>query len=520
MHSVTRLQKSYYGDRMNAKLLTIGVVAILVIAGVSAYVLLKKDSEFQPDAYPDTYLTILGNAEYDNVIDVKDKDKINALVNSGKSIEYKDYYMYDANYDGKIDAEDAEFVQKIIDALASADPKNGDSWKNVGTVHYVNVDKKIASYDMTKSNKVITLIAPPLDSVLAMGGKDLVVGFDSRIEKSGKYYPEYANTLDYTNPYLVGSCNDPRTEVISQAANDLGSVTVVCGNQQTYGPNMEGTFKGTNVQVVRIASWEYGETMYGFMTLGFLLKMNDGAKAYFDQYKTLEDEIKSFIDSVPAEKKVGAAVVYGYDMESREVKLLGKGTGEYSNLMQLQPYDSAEAYLGGVATGGHGNQINGEAISSMVQNYQLKKLIILIGTPFQVKTAEGNAESTQEKIKQFYDHWEDTFGLDTMSGLEYCIAGYSFSSGVSEVLNRLILSYYLYHEEFVAAHTDEAGARAYIQEKVDWYCKSIGIQNEAGTSGWTFNGSADYGMNLLYCGDGDARNIMNGATSGSNPYGF
>lgn len=510
---------------MDSKILIIIAVVAVAAVGGGAYFMFSHPSDsstFTPNAYPDTYLAVLGNANMDNQFSSADADTIQSLIDSGVSYEYKDKYMYDANFDGVIDQKDVDKVNSIVAALATADPTLATNWAGVGKVFYVNVDKIIASYDMTKTNKVITLIAPPLDSVLAMGGKDLVVGFDSRIEASGKYYPEYANTLDYSNPYLVGSCNDPRTEVISQAASDLGAINVVCGIRGTYGPNMESTFEGTNVQIIRIASWEYGETLYGLMTLGFLLKMNDGAQDYLTHYETYANTVKQFVDSVDATTKqnTGAAVAYGYDMESNVIKLLGISSGEYANLMTLQPFDSGEAYLHGAATAGHGREIDGEAVAALYSSYNLKRLILMIGTPFQVKTASGDAQSTQAAIKEFYNHWEEALGLDAMADLDYCIAGYSFSSGVSEVLNRLILAYYLYYDDFIAYSAfggNETAARQYIEDAVNWYCEAIGIDGK-----WNFDGegSGMVGMNLLYCGEGDSRNIMFGPESGANPEGF
>ncbi len=503
---------------MDNKLLIILAVAAVIAVGGGAYFLMTQggsSSPYTPSEYPDTYLTVLGNAEADNVIDSKDVTKIQALVDSKESYDYKKYYMYDANYDGKIDSADVEMVQKIVTALGAADPTSSAAWTDVGTVHYVNVDKKIASYDMTKSNKVITLIAPPLDSVLAMGGKDLVVGFDNRIT-TGKYYSEYAKTFDYSKMYDVGSSSEPSTEVITNAAKEHGSVTIVCGTSGSYGPNMESTFAGTNIQVVRIASWEYGGTLYGFMTLGFLLKMNDGAAAYYSKYMEIADNVANFVknvvpDSKKAAGEVGAAACYGYN---DELSLLGNTSGEYANLMLLGPWDSAESYLSGGATGGHGTTITAEGVSAMYQSHHLRNLILMIGTPFQVKAGEGNAQSSQAYITDLYNAWDDKIGLSVMSELDYCIAGYSFSSGVSEVLNRLILSYYLYTDEFVTQFGGGThdGAKAYIGSYVNWYCQAIGID-----SLWSFDGSVPgtLGMNLLYCGAGDQRNIMYGPASGS-----
>ena len=185
---------------MNKKIFAIVAVVIVVAAGATAVLALNKGGEgkFSPNGYPGSYLTVLGNADLDLDIDSDDASKIQELVDSGKSYSYKDYYMYDADYNGSISSSDVDLVKAIVSAQSSGD------WSKVGTVHYVNVDKDVASYDMTKGNKVITLIAPPLDSVLAMGGKDLVVGFDNRIT-TGKYHSEYARTFDFSKMIDVGA---------------------------------------------------------------------------------------------------------------------------------------------------------------------------------------------------------------------------------------------------------------------------------------------------------------------------
>ena len=208
--------------------------------------------------------------------------------------------------------------------------------------------------------------------------------------------------------------------------------------------------------------------------------------------------------------QIGAAACYGY---TDELSLLGKSTGEYANLMLLDPYDSTGSYLNGGIRGGHGDTLTNEGVSSMYQSHHLRHLILMVGTPFQVKTAEGDAQSSKASIENLYKAWDSKIGLDVMSELDYCVAGYSFSSGVSEVLNRLILAYYLYPDEFVAqfggTHT---AAKNTIGNYVNWYCGAIGI-NEL----WSFDGSVPgtYGMNLLYCGEGDERNMMYGPASGS-----
>ena len=492
---------------MNTKMIAIIAVVLIVGAG-GAYYLLKQnsDSSFAVSDYPDSYLTVLGNANLDLEISVADATKIQELIDSAESYSYRDYYMYDANFDKKIDSADVDKVNAMVASLASGD------WSAVGKVWYVNVDRDIVSYDMTQDAKLITLIAPPLDSVLAMGGKDKVVGFDDRIT-TGKYRIEYNDTFDIDGMYNVGSCNEPSTEVITQAYSEKGPITVVCGTKGSYGPTMESTFSDIpGIQVIRIASWEYGGTLYGFMTLGFLLKLNAGAKAYYDKYQECNDHVKAIVASVPAATKEanGAAAAYAY---GEELQLLGRSSGEYANLMVLEPYDTTEAYLHGRDSGSHGDVISNEAVSAMHQQYKLSSMILMVGTPFQIISG-GQAVSSQ--MESIYEKFAGPTGFDAGTlGINACVVGYSFSSGVSEVLNRLILSYYLYNDEFLAHFgcADQDAAKAKIGEYVDWYCEAIGIDGL-----WSFSGGAGtYGMNLLYCPQHPERSIMNGASDYVTP---
>lgn len=259
---------------MDNKILAIIAVAVVAVVAAGAYFALSGDDDddgvnLSLDAYPSTYLTVLGNADLDTEFSSADATAIQKFiddkVDESDSYKYEDYYMYDANYDGKIDSDDVDKVNAILSALTSGD------WSEVGEVHYVNVDYNVVSYDMTHNNMVITLIAPPLDTVLAMGGQDLIVGTDNRIT-TGKYHEEYKSTLDFNSLVDVGSCNEPDTEKILKASDDNGGVNVVCGTADSYGSSMETVFKGTDVSVIRIGSWEYGATLYGLMTAGFLLK--------------------------------------------------------------------------------------------------------------------------------------------------------------------------------------------------------------------------------------------------------
>lgn len=498
-------------ERKTAIILAAAIVALAAIAAVAAVSMQDDDDRgFSPSDYP-ACLTVLGNVDLDTDIDERDVSLIRAMADSGVQHEYRDIYMYDANFDGVVDGSDADLVQAMVDAQLSGD------WSAVGTVHYVDVDRRVASYRMDVGDKVITLIAPPLDSVLAMGGKDLVVGFDNRIT-TGKYHSEYASLFDFSEMYDVGSCAEPSTEQITNASKRYGGVTVVCGTRDSYGPTMESVFAGTDVQVVRVASWEYGETMHGFMTLGFLLKRAAESQEYYDWYNGVDRTVSAIVATADASRlSAGIAAAYGY---TDELSLLGTYTGEHACVMSLGFRDSADGYLNGLAGGGHGNTISTEAVTAMYQSESLRWLPLMIGAPFQVKvmSGTGDAESTADNFKSLYRSWGSKIGAGTMPELSICVTGYSFSSGVSEVLNKLILCYWAHNDEFLAYFgcSTQKEAQDVLAGYVDRYCSAIGIDGL-----WSFYGEANggsagtYGMNLLYCGEGDGRNILYGPESGS-----
>lgn len=454
---------------MKMKIMAVVAVVVIVVAAGGAYLLLDdsrgSSQGYTASDYP-SRLMVLGNANLDDYLDEKDVKYLEEVLTQ-EEIDYNSYYMCDANFDKVIDQQDLEYLKKMI----------AESWEEITYVYYVNVDHKVCKFDMTTSKKCITLIAPPLDNVLILNSS-LVVGVDNRIT-TGKYAEEYNTVLDISKMVDVGNCNDPDKEKISQASKDNGGeMIVVCGTQDSYGPNMEEALAGSGVQVVRLPSWEYGATMQGFLTLGYLLDELDNAYRYMAWYDGVEKLVQDIVKTIPEEDRPWVAAVYAY---TDSLQLLGEYTGEYANLMKLGVKDVAEKYLHGQQTGGHGNAINNEVISAMVDQYGMQYLIGMVGAPFQ-------AQGEYQAMVDTYNHWKKALG-PALSQCDFAICGYSFSSGVSEVLNQLILGKYLYPDYF--ADVD-------VEKYVNEYCQFLGIDDK-----WTYDS-----MNLLYCNDPN-QDIMN-----------
>ena len=131
-------------------MIAVGVVAVLVVAGVAGgFILLNNDDDddgvkFNMEA--NFCLDVYGNANEDLVIDQKDIDLINKIIS--KEARFEDYPMADANYDDDIDEKDLALVQQLI---------NGESTK----VNIISLDK--AGKDK------VTEVPYPLTNVVAWG---------------------------------------------------------------------------------------------------------------------------------------------------------------------------------------------------------------------------------------------------------------------------------------------------------------------------------------------------------------
>lgn len=461
---------------MNKTTVVVAIALVAVVAVAGGVLLLNSNNDVQDtdysantksnlkiNAFP-ARLMVMGNANLDDYLDEKDVKHISNLVKKG-NYDYHKEFMCDANYDGVIDQNDVDFVRTMINKTAK-------------TVYYVNVDLTVKSFNMdTRSNNVITLIAPPLDTVLVLN-KDLVKGFDNRI--TGKFKPEYKYAIDVDNLTDVGLAANPDKEKISNVAKKYnGELVIVCGTIANYGATMESDFSGTKIQVVRIPSWEKGGTIQGLLTLGFLLKEMDSAYKYLKWYDGVEKLVQDHVKKVPADKRPAAAAFYIY---ADDPQLLTPSYGEHLNLMKLGVKDITSEYmkLGGLS-GDHGIKMTGENVATLVSKYGMTEFIGMVGTPFQ------EAGKT-ENIKERYNFYTNKMGT-TFSKCNFVVCGYSFSTSASEPLNQLVLGKYLYPKEFA-----DVDVSKYVNE----YCKILGID-----SGWSYEN-----MNLLYCNNPE-KDIMN-----------
>lgn len=98
----------------NKAIIAIALVAILLVAGIAAFVLVNNGSDKGTDHSLDCKLRVLGNANMDNYLDEKDVDYIQDIIAGKKIWNRVNDPLADANNDGIINADDVKLVNNFI----------------------------------------------------------------------------------------------------------------------------------------------------------------------------------------------------------------------------------------------------------------------------------------------------------------------------------------------------------------------------------------------------------------------
>ncbi len=124
-------------DNMDKKIIAILLVAIVIVAGVAAALVVKKDnvSDDKDKAVSDmlkTNLHIYGNVDGDDDLDSDDTKIISDIIKAGGTAA--EYPLADANQDGVIDQKDVDAVKTIISI--NGDLRNGKTPSESITLYY------------------------------------------------------------------------------------------------------------------------------------------------------------------------------------------------------------------------------------------------------------------------------------------------------------------------------------------------------------------------------------------------
>ncbi|MDO5852566.1 MAG: hypothetical protein Q4Q62_00575 [Thermoplasmata archaeon] len=259
------------------------VVVILVVASVSAYVVLKNDDSDpgEPTVMDNAELKVYGNINGDRYLDSRDATLIQNLINDGKTAT--EYPLADANQDGVLDSKDVDVVNAVV---------NGEST----TIYHINYHD--TNGDGVMDQELVSTKYPVTSTIMTGSTNTALLLYCLGIVDQVKGATYSSSSLDkdlFSDSYLdTEKCVKLGTSSSSIAFEDgkAGSSDVIATQNvtalvtdwnRTYITN-ESTFEEYGVDVIRVSAAAVdAETLtHSAMLLGLLFQVSERANQYID----------------------------------------------------------------------------------------------------------------------------------------------------------------------------------------------------------------------------------------------
>ena len=270
---------------VNSKVLAIAAVLIVVIAGAGAAIILLKDDDSKDKIDKTGRLMVLGNADNNDVIDSKDVDTLQDIIDAGTWD--KVLYPYaDANNDGKITDADVEMTQKIVD-------------KTVGKLYYVDCLGNVedAHYPISKYVSVGTFA---INTMIVLG-QEKCVG----VSKSAAFKDELYWTGIQDLPAISNNAKKADYELVTAIEN----VQAIFTGADSVTVNQDD-FEAADIDVIHL-DFNGENELAAIMIMGFLIDNKDKYLSLAALYDEVTDKVDEVLAAHPEVKNQRALVIYG-----------------------------------------------------------------------------------------------------------------------------------------------------------------------------------------------------------------
>ncbi len=313
---------------MNSKVL-IAVVAVIVIVIAAAAIFIgfggddedNEEHEVSVLTETDCKLWVVGNANLDNVLDEKDVEYIEAII-AGKATELKlkvstwadreVVSMADANGDGVIDEKDVEKVRSMIAGEEQV-------------IYYIDVDgmKNSVHYPV---NSIVSLYYLSSLQTQILGCADMILACDQN--SAGMVYLK--DNMGTKGVYDNTARFDPDAESIMSYNPDI----VLTGSREWYCVELEKKLPANrdSIDIVRLSSWEDGNTQVGTLTLAFILGNMETGLEYINWSNGILDMISEKTSTLDDDEKAKILIPKGRENAMFEANCIGSGRYETSLL--------------------------------------------------------------------------------------------------------------------------------------------------------------------------------------------
>ena len=308
-------------------ILAIAIAAGVVVAGVGiGWMLLQDDGPDEGTSFSGS-LEVLGNANGDGKIDLDDINVIQDIIDGKKS--FADHPLADANNDGTVDNADIEKVQAILDATASSKEK---IW--------------VINHTTDARETYITGVMYPITAAVATGSANSLLNFKYlgiHTELKGlsfggtkpdtTLFYEFSTLLNGANlgviPGGTTSANNMHLESVAALKVSQGVSAVITADNKGYVEN-ETDLNGIGIDVIRVKASSPDQEEYNSALLMLAFLFDTGGKGYMDRCEELIIWQNSFLDDL--EKRISTVTDKVSAVPSSTQGYFSTGTSEYTNV--------------------------------------------------------------------------------------------------------------------------------------------------------------------------------------------
>lgn len=277
---------------MNSKqILTIVVVAIVIIAGVSYYLLNTGSNDDAGGMDLDSNLSVYGNANNDYTVDAEDREIIQSIIDGEASLS--DYPMADANCDGRVNSSDME----IVDHLIAGEPCE---------VTIIDQLDRRVTLDYPLDN--ILAVRSDVATFLACGGfHDYIYGY------AGTDYANIYEGIKAAGGIYLGNKSNIDAELwqtIVQADSELSLRgeklgAIICDRVASFG-DYEDDMEAAGLPGIGIRATDPELTLSGTLLIGFLIggDANENAKSYVEACEEAMDYLNNRLATLSEDERV------------------------------------------------------------------------------------------------------------------------------------------------------------------------------------------------------------------------
>ena len=223
-----------------------------------------------------------------------------------------EYYLADANCDGKINSLDLAIVEKIVRIQGNVHNYNGgDNLASISyaklaelgiesvNIYYYDVDSVLAQFSYPLTGDMAVGYKSNYESILILGANGRATYACNQVSSGDSIYYQWYHKY-FENAKDIGSRFTPDYEVFVEGGAPQMFVT---GTRAWFDGNMETTLAPLNVSVVRLPFWEDNICDSSIVTFGFLICCQEASYAYSQKVTDVVNAINAAVKDIPLEDR-------------------------------------------------------------------------------------------------------------------------------------------------------------------------------------------------------------------------